>query len=259
MANRPSLLGIWVLCACTIGLLVILYRTSEGFASSPSVIPDSCGKYGWNFSAGFLNVVQQLNDLKVVGGYPAELLTISKQLRQYTHDDCSKMGGSFVQPSTGYPFINICVKPNDPARGNDGGFSAKCAGLNAQSTPGPIECTANGKPLGVPNKGLPIVYLGKHVIIPDGVVQLYTKDECNTLGGTLITIGFLEEKYNATREDIAKAFLLRMEDVNQYLQLNGETAGVCVSNTDTTVYSIACAATGSPSVLQKAWSYVAGT
>ena len=263
MAKSPSLLGIWVLCACIVGLLFITYRTSEGFASS--VIPDLCGKYGWNYSKGFINVAQQLNDLKLFGSSPAAILELTKGARQYTHADCDKLGGTLSQPPVSYTLVNMCVKLKDASQGLqqnnnvDKNYSDACSGLNAQSTPGPLECTANGKPLGVPNKGLPIVYLGKNIIIPDGTVQLYTKDECDTIGGNLITVNGLEQQFKVSRDTLAKSFQLRIEDINTFLQLNGENVGACLSKSDTTNYSLACAATGSPSVLQKAWSSVVGT
>ena len=266
MAKSPSLLGIWILCACIVVLLFVTYRTSEGFASS--MVPDICGKYGWNFSKGVLNIAQQAKDLNLGGTYPAAFLDLSKEIRQYTPSDCDKLGGTFFQPTQSGIITqlieNMCIKLKDPSQGFQESniervYSQSCGGLNAQSTPGPLECSANGKPIGVPNKGLPIVFEGKNIIIPDGTVQLYTKDECNTLEGNLFTVNSLDEDYKISRKMLAEAYQVRLEDINAFLQLNGENVGMCVSKDGRMVYSLACAATGSPSVLQRAWSSVVGT
>lgn len=266
MAKSPSLLGLWILCACILVLLVVTYGTSEGFASS--MVPDSCGKYGWNFSKGFLSVTQQAKDLKLGGTYPSSLLEISKEVRQYTPAECEKLGGTFYQP-TQYGIAtqlvdNMCIKLKDPSKGIQESnvvrvFGGACAGLNNQTTPGPLECSANGKPIGVPNKGLPIVYEGKNIIIPDGTLQLYTKDECDTIGGSLFTVNSVEQDYNVTRKLLAELYHIRLEDLNSFLQLNGENVGLCIAKDGRTVYSLACAATGSPSLFQSAWSSVVGT
>jgi hypothetical protein len=266
MAKSPSLLGIWILCAGIVVLLFVTYQTSEGFASS--VVPDSCGKYGWNFSKGLLNVAKQATDLKLGGTFPDSFLMLSKEIRQYTPAECDKLGGTFYQPTqfgtlTGM-IENMCIKLKDPSKGITESnvvriFGGACAGLNAQSTPGPLECSANGKPLGVPNKGLPIVFEGKNIIIPDGTFQLYTKEECGTLEGNLVTVNSIEEETKFSRKQLAELYQIRLEDLNTYLQLNGENVGVCISKDGRTVYSLACAATGSPSVLQSAWSSVVGT
>lgn len=266
MAKSPSLLGIWILCAGIVVLLFVTYQTSEGFASS--VVPDSCGKYGWNFSKGLLKIAQQANDLKLGGTFPSSFLNIAKELRQYTPAECDKLGGTFYQPTqfgtlTGM-IENMCIKLKDPSQGIQESnivriFGGACAGLNAQSTPGPLECSANGKPLGVPNKGLPIVFEGKNIIIPDGTFQLYTKDECDTLEGVLFTVNSIEEETKFSRKQIAELYQIRLEDLNSFLQLNGENVGMCISKDGRTVYSLACAATGSPSILQSAWSSVVGT
>jgi hypothetical protein len=266
MAKSPSLLGIWILCAGIVVLLFVTYQTSEGFASS--VVPDICGKYGWNFSKGLLKIAQQANDLKLGGTFPSSFLTLSKELRQYTPAECDKLGGTFYQPYQ-YGILsgmieNMCIKLKDPSQGIQESnvvriFGGACAGLNTQSTPGPLECSANGKPLGVPNKGLSIVFEGKNIIIPDGTLQLYTKDECDTLEGNLVTVNSVEQESKLSRKQLAELYQIRLEDLNSFLQLNGENAGVCISKDGRTVYSLACAATGSPSVLQSAWSSVVGT
>ena len=266
MAKSPSLLGIWILIAGIVVLLFVTYQTSEGFASS--VVPDICGKYGWNFSKGLLKIAQQANDLKLGGTFPSSFLNIAKELRQYTPAECDKLGGTFYQPYQ-YGILsgmieNMCIKLKDPSQGIQESnivriFGGACAGLNAQSTPGPLECSANGKPLGVPNKGLPIVFEGKNIIIPDGTLQLYTKDECDTLEGNLVTVNTVEQESKFSRKQLAELYQIRLEDLNTFLQLNGENVGMCISKDGRTVYSLACAATGSPSVLQKAWSSVVGT
>lgn len=161
-------------------------------------------------------------------------------------------------------YDNMCIKLKDPSKGLQESNIAKvysgiCAGLNTQSTPGPLECTANGKPLGVPNKGLPIVFEGKNIIIPDGTLQMYTKDECDTLDGNLVTVNTIEQESKLSRKQLAELYQIRLEDLTTFLQLNGENVGVCMSKDGRTVYSLACAATGSPSVLQSAWSSVVGT
>jgi len=271
MAKSPSLLGLWILGICCLLLLAWIYQMSEGFATTTPV-PDICGKYGWAISPGLLKVIQQLNDLKLLGTYPATALSISKLYRQYTPGDCDKMGGTFyiatgiIEP----PFANLCLKLKDPTKKNaDGSYDIEnnvlkpyfsmCNGLNSQSTPGPIECSANGKSVGVPNKGLSIMYDGKNIIIPDGTVQLYTSSECNTLQGTLMTVDILEKEFNMTREKLAQFLKLKVDDVNAFLKLNGENTGVCLSKDGTVNYSLACAATGSPSLFQSAWSTIVGT
>jgi len=261
MAKGPSLLGIWVLVGCSLLLLAAVYGTSEGFADA---VPDVCGKYGWTLSSGVLSILQQLHDLKLMGNYPETILDVSKRWRQYTPADCDKLGGTYYQTPNLFPYANVCMKLKDPTQPMVGANIAKpfftmCNGLNSQRTPGPVECSANGKPLGVPNKGLSIVYEGKNIIIPDGTVQLYTKAECDTLQGNLLTVSSVEQEYKLSRERLAGMFQLKVDDVNKFLQLNGETVGACVSKDATVVYSLACAATGSPSMLQTAWTSVVGT
>jgi len=259
----PSLLGIWILIACIGVLLFITYQTSEGFASS--VVPDLCGKYGWNYSKGFIKILQQAKDLKLGGSVPATFMFITEQMRQYTPADCDKVGGvMFHPPGPTSMFENMCVKLKDPSQGLQDSnilkvYSGICLGLNAQSTPGPLECTANGKPIGIPNKGLPIVFEGKNIIIPDGALQLYTKNECDTLEGVLLTVDIIEKESKLSRKQLAEVYQIRLEDLTTFLQLNGENVGVCISKDGQAVYSLACAATGSPSVLQSAWSSIVGT
>jgi hypothetical protein len=233
--NDNSTIGIYVLLVLAIGLMVyIYYRRKEGFEEKPDLVPvpDSCEKYGWGISKGVEKIFSQLDQ-----PLPQDL-----QRRQYTPSDCRALGGKFVNGD--------CKVTEGDATFS---YGQKCRGLNAQSTPVPVECGINSKYPGKPLKGFTITYQGTPITVEDNTVRIYNKDECvSELSGNFINLATVKEMTKKSLNELVEEAkdkngnpIFDIKEINAALAANGSEYGVCMSKDMNILYSGAC--TNAPS------------
>jgi hypothetical protein len=226
-------------------LLAYLWLTrTEGFDGKD--VPDSCGKYGWTYSNG---IIQLAKDMSSPFGedtvkHSVDGLTAN---RLYTPAECKNVGG-FYGVQGGSP---ICYQLKNLAdglvEGNvTGYYTSICAGLNKQPTAPPQECYVNKEVSGKPNVEFTVTLDDRPLKVQAGTVRIYTKEECTKLGGTFINSSTIKtESGLSTRDWIVQrwSFLSKLTelDVNSALSKNGYDVGIC-SNADGTIYNITCAA-----------------
>ena len=228
--NDTSTIGIYVLLVLAIGLMVyVYYRSAEGFEEKPELIPvpDSCEKYGWGVTAGVEKIFSQLDQ-----PMPKDYIR-----RQYTPSDCRALGGKFQGGD--------CLVTEGDATFS---YGMKCRGLNAQSTPVPVECGINSTYPGKPLKGFTITYQGTPITVEDNTVRIYNKQDCvSDLSGILINLATIKEMTKKSlNELVAEAKdkngdpILDIKEVNAALAANGSEYGICLSKDMNILYSGAC-------------------
>jgi hypothetical protein len=228
--NDTSTIGIYVLLVLAIGLMIyVYYRNKEGFEEKPEVVPvpDSCEKYGWGFSKGVVQIFSQLD----------QPLPQDFQRRQYTPSDCRALGGKFVNGD--------CKVTEGDATFS---YGMKCRGLNAQSTPVPVECGINSTYPGKPLKGFTITYQGTPITVLDNTVRIYNKDECvSELSGNFINLATVKDMTKKSLNELVAENvdkngnpIFDIKEINAALAANGSEYGVCLSQDMNILYSGAC-------------------
>jgi hypothetical protein len=215
----------------------------EGFSD----VPDSCGKYGWTYSNGVIQLVKDV--FSPIGGDTAKYFVdhlTSKRL--YTPSECKNVGG-FYGDMSGVP---TCFQLKNLADGlapgnTTGEYNTICAGLNKQATSPPQECYINKQIVGKPNVEFTVTLDNTPLKIQSGTVLLYTEEECTKLGGFFINSAKIKTTTGlSTRDMIVKNFptlnKLTELDVNNALSLNGYDMGMCSKGGDKEILNLICAA-----------------
>jgi hypothetical protein len=240
--------GIWltVLCVFVAVLLVYLWiHRVEGFDGTD--VPDSCGKYGWTYSNG---LIQLAKDVTSPYGEKVVTQTVDRltAIRLYTPTECKNVGG-FYGEQNGTP---VCYQLKNLAEGINvpnnvtGYYNFACAGLNKQPAPPPQECYVNKQVIGKPNVEFTVNIGNTPLKVQSGTVMLYTKDDCKKLGGAFVNSATIKTETGLSTRD----WIVRMSpflsgltelDVNTALSLNGYDMGICKKE-DGTILNITCAA-----------------
>ena len=244
-ANRISvfmLLGI-----CIVLLILSLYFRTEGFDDTKKDVPDTCKKAGWTYSKGILQVVKDF--ITPFGDAAAkEQITKLTQYRNYTPAACKSLGGWY----TIVQGIPICYDVKDPTQPITeanvmGIYNTNCAGLNSQSTSPPPECYVNKQVAGTPNVEFTVTLGDNPLKVPAGAVLLYTKEECDKLGGEFLNAGTIKDQIKMSARNWLAAvfpFLSKLTelDVNNILAANGYDRGFCKDNKKDLIFNMVCAA-----------------
>ena len=240
--------GLTVLYVLIAVLLAYLWLTRrEGFDGTADV-PDSCGKYGWTYSKGIIQLVKDfLSISSAKEEYVTQVIDSITKYRHYTPADCKSVGGLYAI-NNGQSFCYQVKNLADGiANGNaTGWFDLTCAGLNKQSTSPPQECYINKQVVGKPNVEF-TVHLDKYPLkVESGTVMLYTKDECTKLGGAFIDSNVIKKENDglSVTKWIARQYpflsKLKEKDVNAALSANGYDKGMCLKGD--VVLNAVCAA-----------------
>jgi hypothetical protein len=247
MPKNDTTIGLYVLIVLAIALMVYMYyRGAEGFEEKPEVVPvpDTCGKYGWSFSKGIAQIFSQLN----------QPIPDDFKRRQYTPSDCAGLGGKFERGDCSVTEGAKTVS-----------YGQKCRGLNAQSTPVPVECGINSKYPGKPLKGFKITFQGTPITFLDNTLRIYNKQECvSELSGGFINLAVIKEvTKKSLNELVAEAKdkngnpVFDIKEINAALTANGSEYGLCFSPDLNILYSGAC--TNAPSGIMGSVSGAAGS